>query len=472
MNFFSRFRKTFSDWVAKHATLSGVDSGRGWTTLFRSSDHATGSWQQDAELNQDTIVAFAPVYACITLISSDVGKVCLRLMTESEGVWVETTSPAFSPLLRKPNHFQTRQQFVESWIASKMLHGNAYVLKFRDARNVVTALYVLDPSRVTPLVAPDGSVFYQLQQDDLSKLPGGNYPAVPASEIIHDRAECLFHPLVGISPLFAAHLAASQGLRIQKNSERFFKNMSSPGGMLTAPATISDETAKRLKTEFEANFSGDKMGRLFVGGDGLAYSPMAIPADKAQLVEQLKLSAEQVASTFHVPAFMIGAGVTPSYDNVQALNQQYYGQCLQKLFNAIEDLLDDGLGLSYLKYRVEFDLDDLLRMDSKTLAETEAIKGKGAITSPNESRRKFGLKPVAGGDTPYLQQQNFSLEALAKRDAQADPFATGKPTSQQPALGNQEDPEDAEAQMDEATEEAKALFATLTRAMQTHGAEQ
>lgn len=352
-------------------------------------------------------------------------------------MWVETTSPAFSPLLRKPNHYQTRQQFIESWIISKLLHGNTYALKFRDARNVVTAIYVLDPSRVTPMVAPDGSVFYQLQQDDLSKLPGGTYPAVPASEIIHDRAECLFHPLVGISPLFAAHLAASQGLRIQKNSERFFKNMSSPGGMLTAPATISDETAKRLKTEFEANFSGDKMGRLFVGGDGLAYSAMAIPADKAQLVEQLKLSAEQVASTFHVPAFMIGAGATPSYDNVQALNQQYYGQCLQKLFNAIEDLLDDGLGLSYLKYRVEFDLDDLLRMDSKTLAETEAIKGKGAITSPNESRRKFGLKPVAGGESPMAQQQNYSLAALAKRDAQADPFATGKPVA--PDNGAQDD---------------------------------
>lgn len=456
----SRLRKAVADWVAKQVTLSSVDSGRGWTTLFRSSDSSTGSWQQDAELSQDTIVAFAPVYACITLIASDVGKVCLRLMTEEECVWVETTSPAFSPLLRKPNHFQTLQQFLENWIASKMMHGNTYVLKFRDARNVVTAMYVLDTSRVTPLVAPDGSVFYQLQQDDLSKLPGGTYPAIPASEIIHDRMECLFHPLVGISPLFAAHLSASQGLRIQKNSERFFKNMSSPGGMLTAPATISDETAKRLKTEFEANFSGDKMGRLFVGGDGLAYSAMAIPADKAQLVEQLKLSAEQVASTFHVPAFMIGAGAIPSYDNVQSLNQQYYSQCLQKLFNAVEVLLDDGLGLSYLKYRVEFDLDGLLRMDSKTLAETEAIKGKGAIASPNESRRKFGLKPVAGGDTPYLQQQNFSLHALAKRDAQADPFATGKPPA--PANGP---PEDQEAQAAKAAELTRALIARARKAL-------
>jgi phage portal protein BeeE len=32
------------------------------------------------------------------------------------------------------------------------------------------------------------------------------------------------------------------------------------------------------------------------------------------------------------------------------------------------------------------------------------------------------MKPVDGGDTPYLQQQNYSLSALNKRDALEDPF--------------------------------------------------
>ena len=69
---------------------------------------------------------------------------------------------------------------------------------------------------------------------------------IPADEIIHDRFNCLFHPLVGISPLYAAKLAANQGLRIQENSALFFGNMSRPSGILTAPEQISDETAERL----------------------------------------------------------------------------------------------------------------------------------------------------------------------------------------------------------------------------------
>jgi phage portal protein BeeE len=47
--------------------------------------------------------------------------------------------------------------------------------------------------------------------------------------------------------------------------------------------------------------------------------------------------------------------------------------------------------------------------------------------APNEGRAKLDLKPAEGGNSPYLQQQNYSLAALAKRDAQADPFATAAP---------------------------------------------
>ena len=47
--------------------------------------------------------------------------------------------------------------------------------------------------------------------------------------------------------------------------------------------------------------------------------------------------------------------------------------------------------------------------------------------SPNEARAAENMQPVAGGDSPYLQQQNYSLAALAKRDAKPDPFAGAAP---------------------------------------------
>ena len=102
-------------------------------------------------------------------------------------------------MLRSPNRYQTPAQFFETWMISKLLWGNTYVLKDRDARGVVTALYVLDPCRVKPLVSPEGAVYYELQTNELAGigLTGGPL-VVPAREIIHDRWNCAFHPLVGL----------------------------------------------------------------------------------------------------------------------------------------------------------------------------------------------------------------------------------------------------------------------------------
>ena len=90
----------------------------------------------------------------------------------------------------------------------------------------------------------------------------------------------------------------------------------------------------------------------------------------------------------------------------------------------IEDLLDHGLGLSEKiegrQLGTEFDKDDLLWMDTATMIDVESKKVGGAIGTPNESRRKrFNLKPVEGGESVYSQQQNWSLEALARRDQMA-----------------------------------------------------
>lgn len=419
----------------------GVRGGARWHDLF-----GAGSWQKDIEPNPDHVLAFSTVYACVTLIASDIAKIGLELMTKDAktGIYLEAESPSFSPVLRKPNPYQTLQQFVECWVISKLRSGNAYILKVRDERRVVVAMYVLDPNLVTPLVAPNGSIFYQCERDDLSRLPFA-IPAIPASEIIHDRMECLFHPLVGVSPVFACGLAAHQGLKILTNSARFFENMSRPSGILTAPDQIDDETALRLKREWETNYGADKVGKVAVLGDGLKYEALGMSPKDALITEQLNLSAAQVCTAFHVPGFMVGVGALPSFDNVEALWQQYYAQCLQKLIESIEALLDEGLGLRSAGYCVEFDLDDLLRMDSKSLAEVEGEKVKNGISAPNESRRKFNLPPKKGGDAVYLQQQNYSIEALAKRDESADPFATAPtpapaaPAEPTPPAATQED---------------------------------
>jgi hypothetical protein len=119
----------------------------------------------------------------------------------------------------------------------------------------------------------------------------------------------------------------------------------------------------------------------------------------------------------------------------------YYGQCLQIHIESIELCLDEGLALP-AQYAIKFDLDGLLRMDqaSQIKALVEGIGG--GLYAPNEGREKLNLPPVTGGETPYLQQQNYSLAALAKRD-EGDPFApTPAPAAPAEPVGDTAEPAD------------------------------
>ncbi|EKB1448962.1 phage portal protein, partial [Escherichia coli] len=124
-------------------------------------------------------------------------------------------------------------------------------------------------------------------------------------------------------------------------------------------------------------------------------------------------------------------GQPPSSDNVEALEQQYYSQCLQTLIESIELLLDEALETGENE-STEFDVTTLLRMDSERRMKTLGDAVKNTLLTPNEARKRENLPPLAGGDALYLQQQNYSLEALSRRDAREDPFASaGKTVSAQ-----------------------------------------
>jgi HK97 family phage portal protein len=238
--------------------------------------------------------------------------------------------------------------------------------------------------------------------------------------------------LIGISPIFACGLAAAQGHHIQKTSASFFKNMARPSGVLTAPGAISDESAKRLKENWQQRFSEHGAGGVAVVGDGLKFEGMTMTSVDAQLIEQLKWSGENVCTAFSMPSYMVGIAPPPTYTNIEALTQQYLSQCLQTHIEGIELALDEGLGLVDVRgdtLGVELDLDVLLRMDTATRYATWKSAIGGGWMAPNEARKKENLAPVAGGDTPYMQQQNFSLGALAARDKSPAPSTTLPPAS-------------------------------------------
>jgi HK97 family phage portal protein len=271
---------------------------------------------------------------------------------------------------------------------------------------------------------------------------------------------CLFHPLVGTSPIFACGAAANMGLQIQENSASFFGNGSNPSGILSSTVPITPEKAKELSDLWNARFGKDKSGGVAVLGSGMTFTAMRMSAADSQTIEQLKWTAETVCSTFHVPPWKVGIGEQPAYTKPEIANQAYYSDCLQSPIEQWELCMDEAFGFQTTTegrwLGVELDLDGLLRMDADSQVETLGKAVGGSLLTVNEARKKLDQKPVPGGDSIWMQQQNYSLGALAERDRN-DPFAP----KQLPAPEPQKALPAGEPSADTTTAERMARLAAL-----------
>jgi HK97 family phage portal protein len=427
------------------------DWRRGWRVIH---EPYTGAWQKNDELKRGDLTCYPALYACLNRITQDIGKLPFALkQLGANGIWKEAENTAWSPVLKKPNGFQTAQQFRESWILSKLTDGNTFVLKVRDESNKVRQLFVLDPARVEPLVSEAGRVFYRLNYPSANNLLPAEYAdgqiVVPASEMIHDRINPFHHPLLGVPPLCAAAIAAGKNIRILRNSSAFFENAANPGGLVSGPAGLDEGDADKLQEFFNSNFTGEKSGKIAVIGADLKFTPFAFKAADSQLVEQMRYSDEQICQPFGIPPFKIGIGAIPAGLGVDAINLLYHEDALSGHIEAMENLLDEALSLP-TDWGIWLDTSPLFRMDEGAKAEVATKLVGGGVETPNEGRLRFNLPPLEGGDTVYMQQQDFPLDQVRKNkivDAEQNPIPPAN--------------DDTAEQIEAANEEARQLRAEL-----------
>jgi HK97 family phage portal protein len=292
------------------------------------------------------------------------------------------------------------------------------------------------------------------QIEKLAELVGGEY--LPARSILHHRLLAMHHPLIGLTPLYAAGVSAMTGQTIQQNSHSFFSNMSRASGVLTTPGKINPELAARLKSEWDQNFKGGQMGRTAVLSEGMKWEPLTISAADAQLIEQLRWSVEDVARCFRVPSYMLTDASKISFKNAEQLARNYYSQTLQYHIESIEARIDQCFDLKDDIY-AEFDLSALLRMelDARMVAYREGIQS--GVLAINEARRMEELPPVSGGDEPLVQMQYRPLSKAGEPMPSATPAPAPEPEPAPPDDPDPDDPEADDAEPDDAEQAARAV---------------
>jgi HK97 family phage portal protein len=406
------------------------------------------------------------VYACIQLYARTIAQLPgYHKRTQADGGDIIIQNDALARVLRAPNPYQTKSDFLYNLVWQHFETGNAYAIGTRNARFEVTRLDLTNPWSTRPVVNREtGDVFYSIGSTELidpllDPGLGESRFILPAEDVIHVRSHCPYHPLIGESPLIAAGAAVAIHTGSQANFAAFQQNQGRPSGVIYTDQKLTKPQIAELREAWNEATTGHNMGKTPILSAGLKWQQVTMSADDAETSDQMKQAVAAISRIFGVPLALINDMTGATQTNVEQLMAMWLRQGLGYEVDVIEEQFDRLFDIQQGADFTEFDVEALLRPDWKTRIEALARGVQGAIYAPNEARAKEGLKAVPNGDQPRVQQQLVTLDW--------EPPEAPDPADK-PGAGDGEGDGTGDGQGDGGDKSSQKLFAEflLTRAIE------
>lgn len=302
---------------------------------------------------------------------------------------------------------RTAFSFKARCVASLLYDGNAFgYITSRDATGWPSGMVWLDPRR-TKVEDRDGVPAYFFDDRRLS-----------LDEVVHVPWITEPGKHRGISPLAAFKSAFETGVAAQRTAYDWFENGAIPSvHVRNTEMTIDPAQSDALKQRYKASVHGRDV--LLTGSDW-EITTIGVPADQAQFIETMKLTATQVATIYGVPPEEIGGetGNSLTYKTLEQTELRFNARVVRPWATRIEEHLTAQLPRGQY---ARFNLDANVRADLMSRSQAHAINlGTGVITL-DEARLLEDRAPL----TP-AQRQRWT-EDYGKQPAPAgDPATTPK----------------------------------------------
>lgn len=431
------------DLTPQGGVLANFASGDG--SFTPPSSWPVGWWQQGFRIPVSN--GNAAVEACVGAISQTIASLPIYHYKEKEnGELVRIKNSAAARVLRRPNSYQTRADFILNLVRNEQMAGNGIAVGTRNGRFEIDSLHLAPPRSGLPYIADDGSIFYGVGMTELMPEPPleGLWPA---RDVLHIRMHAPRHPLMGETPVAAAMSSVMAGNSITGHMSSFFENMARPSGFLAVPGKLGADLSQKLREEWQRAYSQSGSGRVAVLQGGVDWKAMSISSVDAQLIESYRMTIADVARVYRVPLTIIGEMTASTYASTEALINHWLSTGLGFMLEHIELAFDMLFELPPDEF-IAFDVDYLMRTDFKTRIEGLVRGVQGGVYAPNEARIKEGLKPVPFGDEPRVQAQVVPLSAAGA--IPSSPASPASPSADPPNPDDTDTPDpEADPQEDE-----------------------
>lgn len=358
----------------------------------------------------DSSLQLSAVWACVRLISETVASLPINVYRKDPKTGVRTLDyehPLHQLFTGKVNRWQTRQEYFETLTYQLVMLGNNYTAVQRNSQGRIIALVPLMTEQMEVALSASGETEYKYTD-------GTNLSYYSEKTVWHNK---LFgNGIVGLSPLAYARNSIGIGQGAENAVSKIYQNGGKPSGVLTIDKVLSKDQREAIKSTFGELAAGTQ-DRLFVLEAGMNYNQVSLSPQDIELLSSRKFQIEDIARFFGVPSVLINdtSASTTWGSGIQQIVEGWYKLGLRPYLERYEASMKARLLTpeEKLYIDIEFDLNALLQPALAERIKTRKEAITGGIMTPNEARAEEGWKPMKGGDSLYMQQQNTPLETLA-----------------------------------------------------------
>lgn len=399
---------------------------RMWSSSGSVYLSTSGLWVTGAEA-----LRVSCVFQSVRLIAETLGSLPLIVYREQDdgGKQREKKHQLATLLRRRPNSWQTPQQFRETLSAHAALWGGGFAEIIVGPRGI-EALIPLDPDSVEVEQLPNYRLRFVVRE------PNGTSRTLSQDRVF--RVQGLgVHRFLGESLLKLSREAIGLWLAQEKFNSLFFRQGAKPSAVLEVPTVLSDKAFGRLKTTVNEEWSGLKsMHRIMLAEEGSKLKEIGFSAKDAQMVEARENQVTEIARWFNIPIHLLRAGDQPTFASIEMFNREFVDLtlrpwCVRWEQSILRDLVvEDDLFAEHL-------LDALMRGNTVERAQSYAIFVTNGIYTRNEVRLMENKNPLPGLDEP--------LTPLNMSTGKEEPAAPAPPPPpQQPRRKPEPDEDDDE----------------------------
>lgn len=348
-----------------------------------SWDFVTGGGL-DSPRSMEKTLSIVPVFAATSRIAGDISTLPLQGYRKTGEARQPMPLPSVFP--KPTGRLISPNLGLVAWLMqplmSLLIRGNAYGL-------VVSWTAGGQPGKVVWLNPENMTV------DESGSLPVYRYNGaeVDRMNLIHIPAYVMPGSVVGLSPIGACAALGSTALNTQDMTSDWFKSPLPGSTMQNTQRTIDREDAATISDGLNARI---KAGKPLVYGNDWKFEPVTMSASDAAFIESTKMNATQVAAIYHIPPEMIGgdSGSSLTYSTVELNTIRYATEALTPWIARLEETFSSWLPSPQF---VKFNLDAMIRVDTKTRYEVHQISRQIGLNNIDELRALEDRAPLPDG---------------------------------------------------------------------------